>query len=90
VRYRDPADPGRHLLDISLTPNVGPLRTLLLDRLRVRGASTVAELRQYTRARTVYRPADATRALSMLVTARSVQRQPDRGRMTGDTVIAPR
>ncbi|HKT05900.1 MAG TPA: hypothetical protein VJT31_40855, partial [Rugosimonospora sp.] len=63
VRYRDPADPDRALLDISLTPNVGPLRRLLLDQVRRHGPRTVADLRRYARAQTVYRSADATRAV---------------------------
>jgi hypothetical protein len=90
VRYRDPADPQRALLDISLTPNVGPLRRLLLDRVRRNGPSTVADLRRYARDETVYRPADATRAVQSLVTAGSVGRDPDHGRLTAETVIRPR
>ncbi|MEN3305124.1 MAG: hypothetical protein V7603_1326 [Micromonosporaceae bacterium] len=90
VRYRDPADPDRALLDISLTPNVGPLRRLLLDQVRAHGPSTVADLRRYARDETVYRPADATRALQSLVTAGSVRREPAQGRLTTETLILPR
>jgi hypothetical protein len=90
VRYRDPADPDRALLDISLTPNVGPLRRLLRDQVRAHGPSTVADLRRYARAQTVYRPADATRALQSLVTAGAVRREPAHGRLTAETLILPR
>jgi hypothetical protein len=89
VRYRDPADPERALLDISLTPNVGPLRRLLLDQVRARGPSSVADLRRYARDATVYRPTDATRALQSLVTAGSVRREPAHGRLTTETLIIP-
>lgn len=90
VRYRDPADPEHTLLDISLTPNVGPLRRLLLDRVRAHGPCTVAELRRFARAETVYRPADANRAVHALVSAGAVHREPDHGRISTDTVISAR
>jgi hypothetical protein len=90
VRYRDPADPERVALDISLTPNVGPLRRLLLEHVRTHGPSPVADLRRYARAETVYRPADAIRAVQLLLTAGSVRREPAQGRLTTETIIAPK
>jgi hypothetical protein len=87
VRYRDPGDPERHLIDISLSPHPGPLRRRLLQHLGVVGAATVTELRTYALTETVYRAADATRVVQGLVAAGSVTRQPEHGRLGGDVVI---
>jgi len=89
VRYRDPGDPERHLIDISLTPHPGPLRRELLARLAAVGEATVTELRTYALTETVYRAADATRVVHALVESGAVTRQPERGRLGGDVVIAP-
>ncbi|MGA5304679.1 hypothetical protein ACPCHT_32555 [Nucisporomicrobium flavum] len=89
VRYRDPGDPERHLLDISLTPHPGPLRRELLARLAEAGEATVTELRTYALTETVYRAADATRVLHTLLDAGAVTRRPEQGRLGGDVVIAP-
>lgn len=88
VRYRDPGDPERHLIDISLSPHPGPLRRELLAHLAVDGPATVAELRTFALTDTVYRAADATRVLHTLVDSGAVTRQPDQGRLGGDVVIA--
>ncbi len=90
VRYRDPADPERTALDISLSPNVGPLRRILLAWLAGAGPSTVAALRGYTRTRTVYRTADANRALALLLSSSAVQREPEHGRLSADTILRTR
>ena len=89
VRYRDPGDPERHLIDISLTPHPGPLRRELLSRLAEVGPSTVTDLRTYALTETVYRAADATRVVHALVDSGAVTRSPDHGRLGGDVVIAP-
>ena len=68
VRYRDPGDPERHLIDISLTPHPGPLRRELLGHLAEVGEATVTELRTFALTETVYRAADATRVLHALLT----------------------
>jgi hypothetical protein len=88
VRYRDPGDPERHLIDISLNPHPGPLRRTLLRHLGTVGAATVTELRTYALTETVYRAADATRVVQGLLAAGSVTRQPEHGRLGGDVVIA--
>ncbi|MFP5369455.1 MAG: hypothetical protein ACLGI3_01710, partial [Actinomycetes bacterium] len=88
VRYRDPRDPEGHLLDISLSPHPGPLRRELLAHLRSAGARTVTELRQFTLTQTVYRASDTVRVLNALLSAGTVTRTPDRGRLGGDVVIA--
>jgi len=88
VRYRDPLDDEHTLLDISLSPHVGPLKRALLARVR-RGASTVAELRDYTVAETIYQAADANRVLTALLGNGALARSPERGRLTAETVIAP-
>ena len=88
VRYRDPGDPERHLIDITLSPHPGPLRRELLAHLAEVGEATVTELRTFALTETVYRAADATRVLQALLTAGSVSRRPEHGRLGGDVVIA--
>jgi hypothetical protein len=88
VRYRDPGDPDRHLIDISLSPHPGPLRRELLAHLAEVGSATVTELRTYALTETVYRAADATRVLHALVDAGTVSRRPPAGRLGGDVVIS--
>ena len=88
VRYRDPGDPERHLIDISLNPHPGPLRRELLAHLSEVDAATVTELRTFALTETVYRAADATRVVQALLAAGSVTRRPEHGRLGGDVVIA--
>jgi hypothetical protein len=88
VRFRDPADPDGHLLDISLKPHPGPLRRALLTHLAATGGCTVTELRRYTLTDTVYRSADTTSALTPMLTAGAVTRSPTAGRLSGDVRIA--
>ena len=88
VRYRDPGDPERHLIDITLEPHPGPLRRELLAHLARAGECTVTELRTYALTRTVYRAADATRVVQALLQAGAVTRRPEQGRLGGDVVIA--
>ena len=87
VRFRDPADPDGHLLDISLKPHPGPLRRALLAHLADTGGCTVTELRRYTLTDTVYRSSDTTSALTSLLTAGAVTRDPPAGRLGGDVRI---
>ncbi|MFG1603742.1 hypothetical protein [Actinoplanes sp. NPDC049265] len=87
VRYRDPGDPERHLIDISLTPHPGPLRRELLAHLATVGAATVTELRTFALTETVYRAADATSVLQKLVSSGAVIRTPPAGRLGGDVEI---
>jgi hypothetical protein len=87
VRYRDPGDPDRHLIDISLNPHPGPLRRELLARLGRVGPATVTDLRTFALTETVYRAADATRVLHALVDTGAVTREPADGRFGGDVVI---
>ncbi|WP_433317742.1 hypothetical protein [Micromonospora chersina] len=88
VRYRDPADPAGRLLDISLDPEPGPLRRELLAELARSGPRTVTELRRFAATSTVYRAADANRALASLLAAGTVTRDPGHGRLGGDVVIS--
>ncbi|MGC4897367.1 hypothetical protein [Micromonospora sp. DT31] len=88
VRYRDPADPAGRLLDISLDPEPGPLRRELLAELDRGGSRTVTELRRFAMTSTVYRAADASRAVTSLLAAGAVTRDPEHGRLGGDVVIA--
>ena len=89
VRSRDPADPAGRLLNISLDPEPGPLRRELLAELARSGPRTVTELRRFTVTSTVYRAADANRALTSLLGAGTVTREPEHGRLGGDVVISP-
>jgi hypothetical protein len=88
VRYRDPGDPDRHLIDISLSPHPGPLRRELLAHLASAGPATVTDLRTFALTETIYRAADATRVLHALVESGAVSREPDHGRLGGDVVIS--
>jgi len=89
VRYRDPRDVEHELLDISASPPVGPLRRSLLATIRADRTHTVAELRQHTASETMYRTEEATRALSGLLTAGTLAREPEKGRLNADTVLRP-
>ncbi len=87
VRYRDPTDPGRHAMDISLNPNPGPLRRELLAHLVSAGERTVTELRHFALTETIFRASDAVRAVTALVSAGSVTRTPEKGRLSGDVLV---
>ena len=88
VRYRDPGDPDRHLIDISLAPHPGPLRRELLAHLAEAGPQTVTELKTFALTETIYRAADVTRVLNLLADSGGVRRDPDHGRLGGDVVIS--
>jgi hypothetical protein len=90
VRYRDPRSVDHPPLDISLEPHVGPLRRALTARLATGGGETVARLREYVLSDTLYRPADVNRALHPMLTAGQVTRDPERGRLTPQTLITLR
>jgi len=87
IRYRDPRDEEHTLLNISLQANLGPLRRALSERVVHTGASTASELRTWAVHETVYRAADAMKALQALVSAGVVERSPTAGRLSPDTVI---
>lgn len=88
VRYRDPGDPDRHLIDISLAPHPGPLRRELLAHLAEAGPRTVTELKTFALTETIYRAADVTRVLNLLADSGGIRRDPDHGRLGGDVVIS--
>ncbi|WIY00671.1 hypothetical protein QRX60_42545 [Amycolatopsis mongoliensis] len=87
IRYRDPRDAEGILVDISLTPQLLPLRRALLAELGRRGSCTVAQLQHFTLLETIYRPEDAVGALTSAVTAGEVTRDPEKGRLTPRTVV---
>lgn len=89
IRYRDPRDAEHGLVDISLTPQLLPLRRLLVAELTRHGRRTVADLQQHTLLETIYRPADAIAALTSAASAGVVTREPEKGRLTANTVIGP-
>jgi len=88
VRFRDPADPQGRLVDVTLTPDVGPLRRELLQHLAQAGTATVTQLRHVALTATVYRVADTDPALSTLLGSGAVARTPEHGRLGGDVLIA--
>ncbi|MBM0230372.1 hypothetical protein, partial [Micromonospora sp. ATA51] len=88
VRYRDPADPAGRLLNITLDPEPGPLRRELLAELARSGPRTVTELRRFTLTSTVYRAADANRALTSLLASGAVTRDPEHGRLGGEVLVS--
>ena len=90
IRYRDPRDARRSLVDISLTPQLPPLRRALLAELARRGSSTVAELQRHTLLETIYRPADAIGALTSAASAGAISREPEKGRLTPRTLVGHR
>lgn len=87
IRYRDPRDVERTLVDIALNPQLHPLRRALLDELARRGRCTVAELQCHALTETLYRPADAIRVLTSAATSDAIVREPEKGRLTPRTVV---
>jgi hypothetical protein len=88
IRYRDPIDAEGTLLDISLQPNLAPLRRALIGHLARTGAVSVASLREWTLRETIYRGADATRAVQTLVGSGTIVRTPASGRLSPDTLVS--
>jgi len=87
VHIRDPHDEQGRLLDISLKPSLGPLRGEIVAHLGEVGELSVTEIRQFALTATVYRAADVTGALTSLLGAGTLARQPEHGRLGGDTLI---
>lgn len=90
VRYRDPRDEGHTLLDISLAPDIGPLRRAVLRLLADAGPQTVAALRGFALAETLYRPADVARLLPTLLRSGVLVRDPPQGRLNPETLVRTR
>jgi hypothetical protein len=88
IRLRDPGDTEGTLLDIRVQPNLAPLRRALAARLKSSGPATLAELRVWTVHETIFRQADATKAVQAMVAAGGVARTPPGGRLSVDTVLA--
>ncbi|MEV4050048.1 hypothetical protein AB0J55_02575 [Amycolatopsis sp. NPDC049688] len=88
IRYRDPRDAEGTLVDISLTPQLLPLRRALLAELDRRGPGPVAELQRFTLLETIYRAEDALGALTAAVAAGQVTREPGKGRLGSRTVVS--
>lgn len=87
VGLRDPRDPGAPILKPASEPELAPLREALLARLAETGPVTVAELRQFAAAETIYRPMDVNTVLTALVASGAVAREPAEGRLGGDVLI---
>jgi hypothetical protein len=90
IRYRDPHDTERTLVDISLNPQLLPLRRVLLAELARRDSCTVAELQRHTLRETIYRPADTIGVLTSAASAGAISREPAKGRLTPRTVVGHR
>jgi hypothetical protein len=90
IRYRDPHDTEHTLIDISLTPQLLPLRRALLAELARRGTCTVADLQQHTLQETIYRPADTVEVLTSAAAAGTITREPRKGRLSPRTIVSAR
>ncbi|MCO1595779.1 hypothetical protein M8C17_11450 [Micromonospora sp. RHAY321] len=90
VRYRDPVDPAGAPVDVAADPDPGSLARELLAELRRGGSRPVTDLRRHTLTATVYRAADANRALAALIEAGDVRREREGGRLAGDEIITVR
>jgi hypothetical protein len=90
IRYRDPRDAEHTLVDISLNPQLLPLRRALLEELARRGTCTVADLQQHTLQETIYRPADTVGVLTSAASAGTITRDPAKGRLSPRTVVSHR
>ncbi|MGW3962380.1 hypothetical protein ACWED2_21350 [Amycolatopsis sp. NPDC005003] len=88
IRFRDPRDAEGTLVDISLTPQLLPLRRALVAELARRGPATLAELQNFTLLETIYRAEDAVGALTAAVAAGQVAREPEKGRLSSRTVLS--
>ncbi|MET8231249.1 hypothetical protein ABZS77_11325 [Micromonospora sp. NPDC005298] len=86
VRYRDDAGVT---VDVTGDPDLQPLGRELLAELRRGGPLPVTDLRRHTLTATVYRAADANRALADLLHSGAVVRDPEHGRLGGDVLIIP-
>ncbi len=89
IRYRDPHDTERTAVDISLNPQLLPLRRALVAEVARRGRCTVAELQRHTLLETIYRPADAIGVLTSAASAGAISREPAKGRLGPHTVVVP-
>ncbi|MEW2427724.1 hypothetical protein AB0877_06900 [Micromonospora sp. NPDC047644] len=87
VRLRDPLDPTGTTVDVVNDPDLEPLAHELLAELRAGGPRQVTELRRHTLVATVYRAADANRALTSLLDAGVLSRDRETGRLAGDETI---
>ncbi|MGH3715195.1 MAG: hypothetical protein ACRDT4_17285 [Micromonosporaceae bacterium] len=87
IRYRDPRDANGTLVDISLSPQLLPLRRELEHVLAERVECSVAELQRHALIETIYRPADAIRVVNALVSAGKASREPTKGRLSPRTVV---
>lgn len=90
IRYRDPHDTESTPIDISLNPQLLPLRRALLAEVARRGRCTVAELQRHTLLETIYRPADAIGVLTSAASAGAISREPAKGRLSPRTVVVSR
>ncbi|MFG1951179.1 hypothetical protein [Micromonospora sp. NPDC048830] len=90
VRYLDPAEPGGPALEASAEPDPDPLGRKLLAELGRTGPRTLTELRRHALTDTLYRAEDATRAVTALLAAGAVTRDPEHGRLGGDVLITAR
>ncbi|MFI6819688.1 hypothetical protein ACIBJE_01895 [Micromonospora sp. NPDC050187] len=85
-RYRDLDGVAR---DLTAAPDADRLGALLVAELARSGPRTVTELRRHVLTATPYRAADAVRALTVLLDAGTVIREPADGRLGGDVLIHP-
>jgi hypothetical protein len=87
IGYREPSEPDAVPLEISYEPHPGPLRRALLTQLAAGEGQSVTELREFALQHTLYRPADVNRTLASLLARGALVREPERGRLTGATLV---
>jgi hypothetical protein len=87
VGYLDPAAHRGSPVGLPSAPGPAPLRRELSARLAT-APGTVTDLRTFVLTETVYRAADATRALTDMLAEGLLVREPEHGRLGGDVVIA--
>ncbi|AEB43759.1 MULTISPECIES: hypothetical protein [Micromonospora] len=80
-------DPDGVPLRADLPVDVAPLAGVLLAELVRHGPRTVTELRRHAVTDTAYRATDAVRALTGLLDAGQVSRDPEQGRLGGDVLV---
>ncbi|GLY21437.1 hypothetical protein [Micromonospora sp. NBRC 101691] len=85
-RYRDLDGVPR---DLTAAVDADRLGALLVAELTRSGPRTVTELRRHVLTTTPYRATDAVRALTALLDAGTVTREPADGRLGGDVLIHP-
>lgn len=85
IKFRDPRDPSQLSFDVGNTPDLTPLRNLIVERLTAVESMTVGELRAWALEETAFLPTHAGKVLTQLRAAG--QLEPTSGRLTAPTSV---